>query len=818
MVAEHPVTRAAPRAMNAPPQDQVAATYATAHVIYRAAGWPGPLPLPPGAKWPPPEGWTGWTGAYPSHADSTAWTDPSDYGDTRQTALRMATDVIGIDVDHYGSKRGADTIAEAERRWGPLPRAPYSSARGAGPSGIRFYRVPSGTTLRTRIGFPDLGLGDVEIIQRHHRYAVVWPSTNPHADSAPYLWYETSGPDVPPLAEFLNELPAAWIKALAGADEPGASAADPEAVAAFSRAHATGSAVGALRGVLAVFERTSAAGTRHDAMVDAACMAAREARAGRYPAAEARRALRDAFVLALAAARPGQRLVPPADARREFESIWSWAVAQALAMTVQECQARAGVRPEPAVVSSGRGPAAATTERERRGPVAATAGLADTTATMIDQAETKINVQASSSPNVIAAGPDGEHVQRSESVFSHGSSEPTAEELAAAEFDRRLRDEIQRQDVRALAEEARAARDRAPLRRMSASEFLAAPQPTYLVPGLLYQDSLAVVFGPPGAAKTFFTLDLALSLAAGRPWRGEVAMPRTRVHYLMAEGQAVNVGRTLAWLTHHGVPAERLDGWFDAFPEPLSLTPVGVADYLREVRQDRPGLIVLDTKHAMMEGDESKAADVKVMRDALTMIRQATGACVLLVDHTGLADDTRARGSNSQKAMVATEIRITESAGVRTAEVMRNTAGEVGETWSFALEQVPAAPRPPGTAVPVVPLPTSRREPAAALRGAWWDVNRSELPEAVAALAGVSGEAACDIFRVLVEANDQDGLTVAQIVGLLRDGPRKHSRSTVYNAVGRLGELGVILPAVGAKQWVLAPAYVGWSGRPNSPS
>lgn len=320
------------------------ATYAEAHTIYRAAGWTGPLPLPAGTKWPPPDGFTGWHGTYPSGADSQTWIDDyPEYANTYQLALRMPDDIIGIDVDHYGDKRGGDTLAEAARRWGPLPAAPRSSARTEPLSGIRFYRVPPGTTLRTKIGFPELELGGIEIIQKHHRYAVVWPSIHP-TTGTPYAWHDTSGPDVPPRARHLLALPDRWIEALRSTGEPGEAAADPVTVAAFSRDHATGDQLGAIRGVLAVFQRDAAHGTRHDAMVTAACMAAREARAGRYPASEARSALREAFTLALAEARPGQRLAGPAEARREFESIWAWAVGQALAEDPDALRARLAPR------------------------------------------------------------------------------------------------------------------------------------------------------------------------------------------------------------------------------------------------------------------------------------------------------------------------------------------------------------------------------------------------------------------------------------------------------------------------------------------
>lgn len=320
--------------------DSGASTYATAHGTYRTAGWTGPLPLPAGAKWPPPDGFTGWHGTFPSYADSQAWIDDySEYRNTPQLGLRMAEDIIGIDVDHYGIKRGLDTLAEAEKRWGPLPPAPISTARQGG-SGIRFYRIPKGAVLRTRIVFPELNLGAIEIIQFHHRYALAWPSIHPDTGD-PYGWLHTRGPDVPPEVAKLHALPQNWLYGLLSNGEPGEAAADPQTVNDFHRDHTTHDRTASVKGVLAVFNKDVAAGSsRHDAMVSAACMAAREARAGAYSADDARTLLRDAFIHALAAAKPGQRLAGPQESRREFDNIWAWAVSQALALSVEDCRAR----------------------------------------------------------------------------------------------------------------------------------------------------------------------------------------------------------------------------------------------------------------------------------------------------------------------------------------------------------------------------------------------------------------------------------------------------------------------------------------------
>lgn len=195
--------------------------YARAAHIYRQAGWyPLPLGTGPGMKFPPPSGWTGHSAPYPSAGDVQAWTET--HGD-RNIGLRMPAGVIGLDVDQYKDKTGADTLAQLEQRFGPLPPTWVSSARPA-PSGIRFFRVPH--ERAGVINWPGEAGKFIEIIQPGHRYAVVWPSTNPEADGALYEWRfqhrtEARGewlgePAVyPPNPDTLPALPVRWIEGLA---------------------------------------------------------------------------------------------------------------------------------------------------------------------------------------------------------------------------------------------------------------------------------------------------------------------------------------------------------------------------------------------------------------------------------------------------------------------------------------------------------------------------------------------------------------------------------------------------------------------------
>lgn len=166
-------------------------------------------------KYPPPLDWTGHGAPFPSGADVGAWVET--HG-AHNIGLRLPAGVIGLDVDAYVKdgkrKAGDETLAALVERFGPLPATWVSSARPA-PSGIRFFRVPTHIDGR-EINWPGEAGKFIEIIQTGHRYAVVWPSTNPEAGGAEYRWRNGAGmlSAEPPEPHELAELPEAWVRGL----------------------------------------------------------------------------------------------------------------------------------------------------------------------------------------------------------------------------------------------------------------------------------------------------------------------------------------------------------------------------------------------------------------------------------------------------------------------------------------------------------------------------------------------------------------------------------------------------------------------------
>jgi P4 family phage/plasmid primase-like protien len=200
--------------------------YASAALVYRQRGWTGVLPADLNGKiGHVPAGYSGGHDVDPDDEQVQRWVDGLG---GHNVALRLPDDpefaVIGIDVDAYGDKTGDETVEYAANQFGAgdLPPSWSSTARGPGqPSRIWFFRVPPGRRWRS-----DLGRGSaVEIIQRGHRWARVWPSTNHRllgrsGVDPTYRWYAPDGTvnALPPRPEDLTELPESWVKLLELAD------------------------------------------------------------------------------------------------------------------------------------------------------------------------------------------------------------------------------------------------------------------------------------------------------------------------------------------------------------------------------------------------------------------------------------------------------------------------------------------------------------------------------------------------------------------------------------------------------------------------
>lgn len=214
----------------------------------------------------------------------------------------------------------------------------------------------------------------------------------------------------------------------------------------------------------------------------------------------------------------------------------------------------------------------------------------------------------------------------------------------------------------------------------------------YMVKGVLGAGTMSVVYGPSNSGKTFFAIDLAMHIASETEWRGR-RVNGAAVLYLAAEGGkgvANRVASIKAEWGLCGVPFALRRAGMDLLNRDADLK--AIIDMAAEVRQ-RSGkdrmLIVIDTlSRVMAGGDENSAADMTALIRNIDLIREATGAHIMLVHHTGKDTARGARGHSSLRAATDTEIEVQNEDGNRAAIVTKQRDYQGGETFAFELKPV----------------------------------------------------------------------------------------------------------------------------------
>ena len=193
---------------------------------------------------------------------------------------------------------------------------------------------------------------------------------------------------------------------------------------------------------------------------------------------------------------------------------------------------------------------------------------------------------------------------------------------------------------------------------VNANDFARQPSPIrWLVKRWVQADAMIMVHGPSGSGKTFIVLDWCMRMAAGYDsWVGGQVKPASVV-YLAGEGHQGIRSRIKAWKDHNRYNGD-LNLWISKSGCDLN-TPGGLIGAIAQIRQvNRPDLIVIDTLHRFLNGDENSAQDTKTMLDACAKLQQEFGCSTLLVHHTGVNEEAQHRGRGSSAWRGALDIEI----------------------------------------------------------------------------------------------------------------------------------------------------------------
>ncbi|MDP1666757.1 MAG: AAA family ATPase [Methylobacter sp.] len=171
----------------------------------------------------------------------------------------------------------------------------------------------------------------------------------------------------------------------------------------------------------------------------------------------------------------------------------------------------------------------------------------------------------------------------------------------------------------------------------------------WLVENVIEQGSLNLLFGEPASGKSLFALDWGFCIAADMSWHG-YRTKQTDVVIIAGEGFAGMQRRLKALEVKYNMKAP--ESLFISQQPAQLLDKINaqlVANSIKAICPN-PGLVIIDTLHRNMDGDENSSQDIGKFINNLDMYMKPLGAAILVVHHSGHGNKDRSRGSSSIRA------------------------------------------------------------------------------------------------------------------------------------------------------------------------
>jgi RecA-family ATPase len=222
-------------------------------------------------------------------------------------------------------------------------------------------------------------------------------------------------------------------------------------------------------------------------------------------------------------------------------------------------------------------------------------------------------------------------------------------------------------------------------------ELAATSSKEWLVHNFLGAGEASAMYGKPGDGKSVLAEDLALHVAAGRPWHGR-PVKRGAVLYVALERRKLVERRAIAFRSTHGIedlPFAITGGVIDFRDTKGTAAYIAeLCDQLDQETAEPVVLIVIDTlSRALCGGDENSPKDMGAIINTMGAIQERTRAHPLWVHHMP-QDGERMRGHGALLGALDTTIHVEKTGELRTARVVKSNDSEEGEQVAFTLESV----------------------------------------------------------------------------------------------------------------------------------
>lgn len=218
----------------------------------------------------------------------------------------------------------------------------------------------------------------------------------------------------------------------------------------------------------------------------------------------------------------------------------------------------------------------------------------------------------------------------------------------------------------------------------------------FMVDGLLKPRDLAIFYGPPKSGKTFVLIDLAVSLAKGKPFAVKFGISQPR-RVLIVSNEGTECLRTrIATACQRNELSDEDEARISFLAEMPNFYQ-GDQDLTRLIesaRHFRPDLVIVDTlANAMAGGDENSQKDAVKLMSSAQRLRDELDTAVVFVHHSNKQADLRGSTvfQGSSDTLVSFKVGSFQSAGMKDAsefaavhfeiEFVGARPGEAVATW-----------------------------------------------------------------------------------------------------------------------------------------
>lgn len=226
----------------------------------------------------------------------------------------------------------------------------------------------------------------------------------------------------------------------------------------------------------------------------------------------------------------------------------------------------------------------------------------------------------------------------------------------------------------------------------SLADLESLPPPAWLIHETISEDGLTIMYGDPGAGKSFVALDMALRVSLGLSWHG-VKTKRVGVLYIAGEGVRGLGKRVAGWRLKHGL--DMADAQFALLPTAVQfLDDADRAKLVRTIDEVKRrlgwdvGLMVIDTVSRAIAGcDENGQETMSAFVKACDDVRSHTGGAVIGIHHSGKDKERGMRGSTVLLGACDASIRLTKDDETVTLSVEKQKDAEEAKPVYMRMEK-----------------------------------------------------------------------------------------------------------------------------------